>query len=215
VLQSPTKQTLSSSNPGIYAGERKIISRALALKLYLNLKLKRYLMKNTELLMYMLDDIRKETIKGISGLTKEQLFMEPVKGEYPIGAYMMHIAEAELYWLGILSGEKQPEELKKRVYDCAWFDAPQKSYAPPAEPIEIDEYLNVAAEIRDLFFKYISSMNDSDLETKLKIKRSATHEVEITKKWIIYHILEHEAHTRGQMFLLIRMAGFKKKGENN
>lgn len=172
-------------------------------------------MKNTELLIYMLNDIRKETLRGISGLTKEQLFQEPLPGEYPIGAYMMHIAEAELYWLGILSGEEQPEELKKRVYDCAWFDTTKDKFAPPAEPVEIDEYLNVAADIRGLLFKYIRNMNDSDLETRLKIKRSATHEAEITKKWIIYHIIEHEAHTRGQMFLLIRMAGFKKKGENN
>jgi uncharacterized damage-inducible protein DinB len=172
-------------------------------------------MKNTELLIYMLEDIRKETLRGISGLTKEQLFQEPLPGEFPIGAYMMHIAEAELYWLGILSGEKQPEGLKKRVYDCAWFDTPKENYAPPAEPIELDEYLSVAAGIRDLLFNYIRNMNDDDLETTVKIKRSATHEVEITKKWIIYHIIEHEAHTRGQMFLLIRMAGFKKKGENN
>jgi len=172
-------------------------------------------MKNTELLIYMLEDIRKETLKGISGLTKEQMFMEPLKGEYPIGAYMMHIAEAELYWLGILSGEKQPEDLKMRIYDCAWFDAPKESYAPPAEPIEIQEYLRAASDVRELFFNYIRNMSDSDLEIKLKIKRSPTHKVEITKKWIIYHIIEHEAHTRGQMFLLIRMAGFKKKGENN
>ena len=37
-------------------------------------------MTNIELLIYMFEDIRKVTLKGIDGLTKEQLFAVPVKG---------------------------------------------------------------------------------------------------------------------------------------
>lgn len=51
-------------------------------------------MKNTELLIFMLDDIRNVTLSGIKGLTKEQLFAEPVPGEFPIGSYLMHLGRA-------------------------------------------------------------------------------------------------------------------------
>lgn len=172
-------------------------------------------MKNTELMIYMLEDIRKETLRGIGGLTKEQLYQEPIPGEFPIGAYLMHLGEADLGWLKTLSGEEQPEELKRKVYYDSWFDVPDEDYQPPVNPIEPEEYINAITAARERVLSYIRGMNDSDLEIKLKIKRSPTHEAEITKKWIIYHLIEHEAHTRGQMFLLIRMAGFKKKGENN
>ncbi len=171
--------------------------------------------KQIELLLYMLRDIRSVTLRGVKGLTKEQLFQEPVPGEACIGSYLMHLAEAELGWLETLSGQIQPEELKKRVYYNAWFDVPPKDFLPPKEPIEPEEYVGAITEARELLIRYVSSMNDDDLDLKIKIKRGSGQEVEITKKWIIYHLIEHEAHTRGQMFMLIRMGGFKKKGENN
>jgi len=168
-----------------------------------------------ELLKYMLEDIRRFTIKGISGLTKEQLFAEPIKGEFPIGAYLMHLGEADLGWLKTLSGEKQPNELKKRVYYSSWFDVPAEKYNPPIEAIDPEEYINAIAEVRKRLLDYMDTLNDEDLEFKVKIIRSSSSEAEVSKKWIIYHLIEHEAHTRGQMFILLRMAGFKKKGENN
>jgi uncharacterized damage-inducible protein DinB len=172
-------------------------------------------MKNTELLIYMLEDIREVTIKGISGLTKEQLFQEPVPGEFPIGAYIMHLGEADLGWLSSLKGEEQPEELKKRCYYNSWFDVDKADYNPPTEPIEPEEYINAITEPRKILINYIRNMSDEDLQVTVKRKRRADVEVELSKKWMIYHLIEHEAHTRGQMFMLIRMAGFKKKGENN
>ena len=172
-------------------------------------------MKNTEILIYMLEDIRKVTLQGIGGLTKEQLFAEPMPGEFPIGSYLMHLGEADIGWYETLSGEKIPDELKKRCYYSAWFDVPKEEYNPPKEAIEPDEYITAITEVRNILINYIRNMSDEDLEIKLKRKRSAAVEVEISKLWIIYHLIEHEAHTRGQMFMLIRMAGFKKKGENN
>lgn len=169
----------------------------------------------TELIKYMLEDIRKVTLKGISGLSKEQLFAEPVKGEYPIGAYLMHLGEAELGWLRVATGEKQPAELKKKVYYGSWFDVPEDKYNPPKNPLEPEEYINALTEVRNKLTEYLNSLNDEDLETTVKVKRSNDVEVDVSKKWIFYHLIEHEAHTRGQIFLLIRMAGFKKKGENN
>src|SRR5437667_4915112 len=94
---------------------------------------------NISLLLYMLDDIRKVTLKGVNGLTKEQLFKEPVPGEFSIGAYLMHLGECDLGWLKDLSGQEQPEELKKRVYYNSWFDCMSEDSNPPAAPIEPEE----------------------------------------------------------------------------
>jgi len=174
-------------------------------------------MKNTELLIYMLEDIRKETIRGISGLTKEQLFAEPLPGEYSIGAYLMHIAECDLAWLKTLTGSEPDEELKRRSYYDKWFDS-RKTDNYPKEAIEIEEYLDTIAKCRALVIDHCRSLSDEDLEGLVYsrwVVNGEERSQEYTRKWIIYHLIEHEAHTRGQMFLLIRMAGFKKKGENN
>jgi uncharacterized damage-inducible protein DinB len=170
--------------------------------------------KQIEILKFMLDDIRKVTLKGVSGLTKEQLFKEPVPGESCIGAYLMHLGEADLGWLRTATGEKQPEDLKKRVFYGAWFDVPADRYNPPKEPIEPEEYANAINEVRKRLIDYLGGLTDEDLGKTVTVKRKSG-ETEVSIKWIIYHLIEHEAHTRGQMFMLMRMAGLKKKGENN
>ncbi len=174
-------------------------------------------MKNTELIKYMLDDIRKVTLKGVSGLTKEQLFAEPIPGEAQIGAYLMHLAEVDLFWLSIMDGKEIDAELKKRAYADVWFDSGENAN-PPENIIETDEYIQTMAACRLKLTEYIDSISDEVLDSKVYMRWQHNGEEkskEFTPKWILYHLIEHEAHTRGQMFMLIRKAGFKKKGENN
>ncbi|HAY32648.1 MAG TPA: DinB family protein [Ignavibacteria bacterium] len=161
-----------------------------------------------ELIKYMLEDIRKVTLSGVSHLSKEQLFQEPVKGEYPIGAYLLHFAECEISWLEILSGIPQPEDLKKRAFYDKWFD-PSGIPDPPSLPPEISYYLDVTGEARKNLTDYISGMKDSELEENITMKRRNGDNT-LQKKWILYHLIEHEAHHRGQMFMLLRMAGMNK-----
>jgi uncharacterized damage-inducible protein DinB len=162
------------------------------------------------LMKWMLEDIRKVTLEGVSHLTKEQLFTPPIEGEYPIGAYLMHLCEADIGWLQVISGTKVDKEIKKKSYYNAWYDVPKENYNPPKKPPEVKEYLEALQETRKLFLDFISTIKDSELEDLVTRKRKDREE-KLSKKWIIYHILEHEAHTRGQMFMLIRKAGWKKK----
>lgn len=161
------------------------------------------------LLTWMLEDIRKKTLKGVEHLTKEQLFLPPIEGEYPIGSYLMHLGEVDISWLELLSGQKQPEELKRKSYYNVWFD-PFPSPNPPKEPLEIKEYSEVIEQTRKNFLDYVSSLKDANLEETIT-SQDDRGEFTQSKKWIIYHILEHEAHHRGQMFMLIRKAGWNKK----
>lgn len=161
-----------------------------------------------QLMKWMLEDVRKETLSGIDHLSKEQLFQTPVEGESCIGSYLMHFAECDLSWLEILSGAEQPSDLKKRSYFDKWYDVPEPE--PPKEALEINEYLETIAATRKNFLDYISSIDDNELEKEVVIQRKSG-ERKFTKKWIIYHIIEHEAHHRGQMFMLIRKAGWNKK----
>ncbi len=163
----------------------------------------------TKLLRWMLEDVRKETMKGIEHLSKEQLFQIPVAGESCIGSYLMHLAECEIFWLEVLSGIEQPDELKKRSYYDKWFDSSEGA-DPPKNPPELNEYIDVLKDTTKNFLDYVSSMTDDELEKEV-VWKGGDKERRFSKKWIIYHILEHEAHHRGQMFMLIRKAGWKKK----
>jgi len=161
-----------------------------------------------QLLKYMLEDLRKVTLSGVDYLTKEQLFQSPIEGEFPIGAYLMHLAECDIFWLETLSGTEVPDDLKKKSYSDSWFDSGPDSNPPKVAP-EVSEYLESLEMTRKLFLDYVSEMKDSELDESIILKRKSGDK-NISKKWIIYHIIEHEAHTRGQIFMLIRKAGWNK-----
>ena len=161
------------------------------------------------LLWWMLEDVRNVTLKGIEGLSKEQLFQPPIEGEYPVGAYLMHLAEAEVAWLQILTGTKIDKVIKKRIYYDSWMDPSKSDAERPKALLEINEYLEAIKEVRELLKSYMSSLKDSDLDGFV-VQQRKDGEHKILRKWIIYHLIEHEAHHRGQMMLLIRKAGFKK-----
>lgn len=157
----------------------------------------------------MLEDVRRVTLDGIEHLTNSQLFEPPLSGEYPIGAYLMHLAECDISWLEILSGMVQPEELKAECYYDSWYD-PSKTSSPPKSSLEKKAYLSILEKTRKNFLDYVSTINDDAFEEEVVFK-GKTSERRFKKKWIVYHILEHEAHHRGQMFLLIRKAGWIQK----
>lgn len=174
--------------------------------------------KQINLLIYMLEDVRKVTLKGISGLTKEQLFAEPIPGEWCIGSYLMHLAECDLGWLHTLDGLPLDEDLKKRAYYAVWIDCPEEFAKPPKVPLEVDEYLETITECRKKFIDHIKTLSDEDLEKNVILHKNFLGEVvnkEYNRKWIITMHIAHEAHHRGQMFMLIRKAGFKPRGSNN
>jgi uncharacterized damage-inducible protein DinB len=156
---------------------------------------------NVQLLKWMLQDVREETLKGIEGLTKEKLFQAPLENEFPIGAYIMHFGEVDTYWYWELTGEQMPDEVRKRVYDNCWFDCPAENYDPPKSVIEVEEYLDAITQTRKILFDYMDKMDDKELDEIVRRKKNGEP---LTKKWILYHLIEHEAHHRGQMFMLIR-----------
>jgi len=165
------------------------------------------------LLRWMLEDVRKETLAGVNHLSKDQLFAVPAQGESSIGSYLMHLAECDISWLKALSGKEQPEELKNKCYFDKWFDSGDNS-DPPKKALEVSEYYQVIEQARKNFLDHVSMLHDNELEEVIT-RKGRTREFKLTKKWIIYHILEHEAHHRGQIFMLIRKAGWNKNKNVN
>lgn len=157
----------------------------------------------------MLRDVRDVTLKGVSKLSKDQLFTPPAVNEYPIGAYLMHLCECDIHWLEVLSGESINESCKQQCYFDKWFD-PSGTPSPPSAPPDISEYAKSLHETRGMLLGYLTQLKDTDLESSATMK-SRKGDIEISKKWIVYHLIEHEAHHRGQMFMLMRMAGWNSQ----
>ena len=165
--------------------------------------------EKVELLKWMLEDVREETLKGLSTLTEEQLFESALKNEFPIGAYVMHLCECDIHWLEVISGSVISDEMKQRCYFDKWFD-PSGESSPPKNILKLEEYSSALRDTRKMFLDYVGNLNDEELDDTVVMK-SKRGDLNISKKWIIYHIIEHEAHHRGQIFLLMRQSGWKNQ----
>jgi len=167
----------------------------------------------TQLLKMMLEDARRKTIKGIEGVTKEQLFSPPVSNEDCIGSYLMHLGECDLGWYEELTGEKLPQELKDRNYYGVWIGCPVEEAHPPKEALEVEEYISAITDARKPILDFLEKIDDNVLD-EIVIAYKGHGDIKMTKRDIINRLISHENHTRGQMFLLMRMGGIKPNFDN-
>jgi uncharacterized damage-inducible protein DinB len=166
-----------------------------------------------ELLKIMLEDARRKTLKGIEGVTKEQLFAQPLLNESCIGAYLMHLGECDIAWYEELTGEIVSDELKKRNYYDAWIGYPLEDAKGPKEPLEVEEYISAITDARKPILDFLDKADDSVLD-EIVVAYKGHGDVKMTKRDIINRLISHENHTRGQMFLLMRMGGIKPSFNN-
>lgn len=100
---------------------------------------------------------------------------------------MLHIAECEDHWL---QGEVRHEFKLPISYELA--DYPTKR--------AILEVLSVA---HSRTLRFLDSLEEKDLD---RVYRTS-HEETFPLRWIIWHVLEHEIHHRGELSLILGMLG--------
>lgn len=166
-----------------------------------------------QLLKLMLEDARRKTLSGIEGLTKEQLFAAPIPNEDCIGSYLMHLGECDIAWYERMTGETLPDELRDRNYFGVWIGCPAEFAHPPKEALEIEDYISAISDARKPVLDFLDKIEDTVLDDVLTFK-NGDREAKMTKRDIINRLIAHENHTRGQMFLLMRMGGIKPNFDN-
>ena len=77
---------------------------------------------------------------------------------------------------------------------------------PPSEPLPLEEYVSRLAVVRGLLHMTLRDLADSELDAERTIVRGGKT-FTTTPRWILYHLVEHEAHHRGQMMLWKRRMG--------
>ena len=147
-------------------------------------------------LLAMLDDNTVEWRRELAEIDVPQdaIGWRPFPKGYNIGAVMFHIAEAEIFWLhDIAAGQPMGEDWQRtfmvEAIDQYEFDWP----TPPDEPLDwfYEQLDGVRAKTREL----IGAINDPEHVCQ-RGDRS------FTLRWVLHHVIQHEAHHGGQITLL-------------
>ena len=138
-------------------------------------------------------------------LTEDAVVWQPHPGTHSIGAVILHIVGVEIFWFErfVLGLPGDPEERKLVMAD----DIDQDEWrwpAPPRRPISW--YFELQERIRARTLESIKQWPAPD--TALE-----HHGRQITPRWVLGHVIQHEAYHGGQAVLLNRLWQVRAEGK--
>ena len=147
-----------------------------------------------------MEDVRRVTKKYISGLSPEQLSWYPNDRVESVGTLLLHIAAVELSWIG--------EDIMRRRMPEEWvFAFPIRFNIPQVSGQPLSFFIEKLDTVREETRRTLATLTDADLGravTPLDDAESPGAE-QYTIEWILYHLVEHEAHHRGQIAQMKRL----------
>ena len=133
------------------------------------------------------EQVRGGLLETIDKFSEQELQEAPFKGSWQIGQIMLHIADCEDNWLhGVVRHEFEP-----------WIFYDLLDYPTKAQIIDVLE------RARQRTLTYLETLQEADLSTKYAISDGTRFSLH----WIIWHVLEHEIHHRGELSLALGFLG--------
>jgi len=148
------------------------------------------------LLLSMLDDGTNEWREELDDMdvTEDMLVWQVFDGGHSLGGIILHIADVEAAWIhaGAAGLDRSPDELKTLLSEETQqlnVDWP----APPRKPLSW--FFEQHDAIREKTRKILHDLNDPEMI-------AAHKRYQFTLRWILHHVLTHEAYHGGQAVLL-------------
>jgi uncharacterized damage-inducible protein DinB len=164
----------------------------------------------TEIGFYLdgMEEVREQLREAVAGMSDDQIGRAAVPGAHAIAALVLHIGEAEWYWMrGVISGDKVTDEIRQAAY----WDVLKEPKRFSEKSFSAEFCLNEIRKIRQQTHQTLASMDDSSLDRVFTFERGGeTHELSL--RWILHHLIDHEAQHKGQILMLKRLLGLKNEG---
>lgn len=134
-------------------------------------------------------DLRPFTINALRRMTPEQLHWKPEGWHSSAFELAEHMARVEWSW----------------IYRNALKRAPWESQWQAGRFETLDDLLSYWSDIHRITIDWLQDSPVTELRRKYPMP--STDLPWATMNWIVYHVMEHEIHHRGQIFMLLRMQG--------
>lgn len=144
---------------------------------------------------------REELREIASDLSNAELSHRLTPEAHQIGALILHLGESEAGWIqAIIAGKELSDEEKKFVH---WCDTTESDFAAKGYTARecIEKIDKISERSREILAKFV----DEDLERLFGYERSTGERVEVSLRWVLHHLIDHEAHHKGQISMVKRL----------
>jgi uncharacterized damage-inducible protein DinB len=134
-------------------------------------------------------DLRPFTVAALRSMSPEQLAWKPPGWHSSALELADHMLAAEWIW----------------IYRNALRRAPWEERWRRGRFADLDSLLEYWAEVHRVTVEWLKETPVRELNRKLPMPYPG--QPWATMNWVVYHVMEHEIHHRGQIFMLMRMQG--------
>lgn len=134
------------------------------------------------------NQVRSGLLEALGKLSDDQLGFTPRQDLWSLGETVFHIADTEESWLRFFAMNK-------------WFENKQTAADFPT----IDSLKSLLAQTHATTEKQFSENPDNLMKTLCPLPWGN----EVTMEWVVWHVLEHEIHHRGEIYLMLGLMGME------
>lgn len=154
-----------------------------------------------------MEEVRGQLREAVAELSDEEIRRRTIAGTHSIGALVLHIGEAEWWWMNcIIQGHKVTDEDSQQSF----WDVLEDPEGFATKGYSASYCLETIDAIREETRRFLSSLSDKDLENIYTHTREETT-LEASLRWILHHLIDHEAQHKGQILMLKRLNGSETK----
>jgi len=132
-------------------------------------------------------DLRPITLAALRKLTPDQLAWKPPGWDHSAWELAVHMADCEWHWI-------YRNALKKAPWETRWDSG---------RFTDLGELVAFWTDIHRVTVEWLKDTPVSQLNRKYAMPY--VEQPYATMNWLVYHVMEHEIHHRGQIFMLMRM----------
>lgn len=148
-----------------------------------------------------MEEVRSQIVAAVKNIPDDLIGKPAFLGAHSIGGLILHIGEAEWFWMQmVVCGRQLTDEVQKAPYWDILDDVERVARNGYTVEFCLQEAEKIRNQTRDVLFSY----NDKDLERIIHFERN-DKPTEHNLRWILHHLIDHEAQHKGQIFMLKRM----------
>jgi uncharacterized damage-inducible protein DinB len=149
-----------------------------------------------------MEEVREQLRKAVADLSNQEISAKFTANSHSIGQLILHNAEAEWWWLKcVVAEQKLDEEEAKR--EAFWDVLLDDDFA--SKDYSVDFCIESADKVRKTCFKVLEGKTDEDLDRLFGWEKEDGTRIEKSLRWILHHLIDHEAQHKGQILMLIRL----------
>ena len=148
-----------------------------------------------------LEEVRAPLREAVEGMTDDAIARRAVPGAHAIAALLLHIGEAEWWWMRcVISGHVMNAEDER----ASFWDVLEDKGDFARHGYTARYCLDVIDSIRQQTRDVLASFGDEDLD-RIFFHQRERGDIHISLRRVLHHLADHEAQHKGQILMLKRL----------